>query len=470
MKISLKFTMAASALALLAACGGGGGGSNTTVLSSEISILKEQNFNYSDKGQAGYVLRSGTLVDLNNDGINEFVLTLTSYPNQIEMPTYVLGYDGNSVDLTSKYFGNSIPSVKHSPFVIYKDITGDGKEDLVFAEAGLDNPPWTGSKISVSIREGAGFRNVTSLLPDTTNRNYATAVGNFTGTGNSILVQDSDTQGVGDGKIITWKNGEFKFSPNPVSSWRANENYTALSFSVADFNKDGFDDLLLAGNWVGRTNNIIYGASNGLQSNAQNVLPAGPLTEGGWSYNHTGGGFPFTQDIISAENVSYPVDVDGDGLVDIVTTSSEFNYYLKTGFYFGKNVLSVWKNKDGINFESINTVDLGLRFFHTLIPFDINKDGKMDLIGLSTDQTCINSNCGKADSTFLINDGKGKFKIYEAINVFPEILVDSMIGAIIPLKIDTNSGLAMQILTNGTRKSMTVRSFSFNSNRLTNLK
>ena len=154
MKNSLTLT-SILVTATLTACGGGG--SNTTVLSSEISILKEQSFNYFDKDQTGYVLRSGTLVDLNNDGINEFVLTLTSTPNQIEMPTYVLGYDGNSVDLTSKYFGNSIPSVKHSPFVIYKDITGDGKEDLVFAEAGLDNPPWTGSKISVSILRYAPF-------------------------------------------------------------------------------------------------------------------------------------------------------------------------------------------------------------------------------------------------------------------------------------------------------------------------
>ena len=108
-----------------------------------------------------YITRSEAVHDLDGDGVAEAILTFTTYGDQIPQPAVVLGTRPRLSDVTSRFFPGGAPRPRHSPFTYFCDHDGDGREDIVFAEAGLDHPPWTGARIHVGLATKAGlFRDV----------------------------------------------------------------------------------------------------------------------------------------------------------------------------------------------------------------------------------------------------------------------------------------------------------------------
>lgn len=459
-------------IGFLHGCGGGGSSpTQSTSQSTPTEILSSIDFVF-EGSEEKYLTRSMLIQDLDEDGINEVVLTTTSYPNQIPLPVHILGYKNGSIDLTNNFF-SSIPKVKHSPFINYKDVTNDGKKDLVFADAGLDKEPWTGTKISVGIKQGDKFVDASSLIQDTDRRNYSLAIGDFNGSKtNQILLSDRDPANkVLNGALMVWNGNRFYTTNNPVSTWNQNKNFENVFLGASDFNNDGYDDLLITGNWVGKTNTIIYGTSTGLKSNEQNVLPSNPFGEGGYDYVYGSvNPWPPTSAISSHESFSLILDIDNDGKKDIVTESIRFGFDPKNGWFSDLNKISIWKNTDGYKFENNQVIDLEYKWTHTMLPFDINQDGIMDFIGYFWNRNCVNSDlCNKTGTLFFINNGKGQFTKYDASDIFPELVTESMVGHIVPISYGSKP-LALQILTDDKRKKMTARSFTFDSKKLTLLK
>lgn len=250
-----KTNIAVGASALMTACGGGGGGgapvvSNPTaylcsaplVVNSTndgcinaftLTDLVKSNSITLDYGKYGapvnteFLYRSGLLVDLNGDGVNEFIFSVTPYP-QIAVPLSVVGDSNGNIDLSIKYFPNGAPYVKHAPYIYYEDINNDGKKDIISSDAGLDIPPWTGSKIGVAFKSGDYFINSSNLIPDTTNRNYFLAIGDFLGKKRKdILISNQDSSGVGSPSVFNLNNSLLTITQNPFPDWIKNYLYRA---------------------------------------------------------------------------------------------------------------------------------------------------------------------------------------------------------------------------------------------------
>jgi len=493
--IKLKPTLIGVAVVLLLyGCGGGGGSSsNTPQLDptniNDIAISSSNLIDYSIYGGAGtsYYFRSGLLADLDGDGKTEFVFSVSAYP-QVPVPLTVVGDQNSTINLTDRYFPQGAPTLLHSPWIWHADINGDGSKDIIASEAGLDAPPWTGSKIGVAINNNGSFINNSNSIPENSSRSYAIAIGKFDSSHTTqILLPAQESSCVpGTSMLLSLNSSQVTASANPISSWVSNDLDKQTSMVTADFNGDGYDDLLVTGDWTGKNHVIVYGGPNGLDASTLNTLPSGPFGQGGYDWFHSGvintvvPGWPvkFTS---SAEVSAIAFDANNDGKMDVFSISTHIIYYppntitdkntpdynnllanggLSMSEDSGYTVLS---NTDGRKFTSVtqSNNNLGYKYYFNLIPYDINRDGNMDVIAhyFST------RNTGKKvwGTTFFINDGKGNFTVIDGADMFPQ-LADStnQVGAIIPVSNTVSGFTGLQLLGYERTGKYTISKFTTN--------
>jgi len=474
-----KFILLTIFSLVLSSCGGSGGNSEPSLKlgTTPLPILKPElvaSFNEDLQGYneaCCYLFKAGILADVDDDGTNEFVFTFTSYPNQISLPIYVFGHKKDSFNLTNSIFKGNIPTVKHNEYIFYSDINNDGRKDLIFSEAGLDRHPWTGAQISVALNQGSYFSKLD--LPETQNRNNPVVVMPVVDSKqNQILIADMNTTNyTGSGLVWSWKDNKLVPSPNPIQNWLSEKLYNTASMSNADFNNDGYQDLLLGSNGYSKTNSIIYGTSQGLTGNRNVTLPSGPFEEGGLQSFTTGSDVSWK----SATILSVAIDTNKDAKTDIVNVGQEvfWDKDKKEGSY-GKSWLSVLENIDGYKFTVKQQIDLGPWFYNNMIPFDVNKDGYMDIIGLRQSSPICTTNCNIFSTVFFINDKTGKFNVIEADLILPDLITkneaQNSANLVIPLQYNTDHVLALQIISNWSRKAVTVNLFKIPLTTFTNLK
>ena len=473
-------------------------GSSKTKIQPINDVVKEATISidfskYNTPGVVNcYYYGAGIYADLDNDGIDEFVIAVSPYP-QVLAPISVLEYKNGPKDATTKYFPDGKFVTKNTKYMFFEDVNGDGLKDLVAAEAGLDAPPWTGSKINIALNKGGTFESIYDQIPDTNLRNYSIAVGNFLGDGKKrILIPLQNGQGArGDGAILKVDGKKVEQVANPIKNWQINMFDYATTKLTADFNRDGFDDVLISGSNTGRTNVILYGTKDGLDKNIPNlkttpnyknvnVLPEGPLSQSWFEWEWGGGVYPPKKVTKSAEVNSLVFDFDGDGYPDIFSMSKEVDYFPpgvftdtasqfyssspKGGIYSnGKSQYSTLKNTDGYKFISsapLNS-DLGKKYYANIVTFDVNNDGYMDVVGHYWTEVHNGINGDLLGSvwgtTFFLNDGKGNFTVVDALDAFPQLALRAFTtqsrphdnryntGSIIPVTIKNGEFIGYQM-------------------------
>ena len=435
--------------------------------------------------RAYYFPSAGVLTDINNNGKFEYVFSIVDYPLN-PIPLLVLGDEEGEINLTQKFFPNGAPKTGQTSFIYYEDINGDGKKDIIASEAGLDYPPWTGSKIGVAIWTDKYFTNISTLLPETTSRSYAIGVSDLNGDGKiDLLIPAQGSQNINDSYILNYENSNFSVAKNPISNYISNGLYGHTAIQSADFNGDGFTDLLFTGDWSIRNNRIVYFNKNGADTTYINTLPAGPLGEGAFEYLKNMKTSSPIEVISGPEVYSIVFDFNNDGLPDIFSLSENTTYYppgkytgsnnfnnndvyKDGGYVYGPLTFSSLKNIDGYKFLPINSAksNLGDIYYRNAFAFDINSDGNMDVIGHSWSL----NNPKNYGTTFFINDGLGNFTPLEAIDLFPDLALSrypnqinnfSDIGWIVPIKIENNNLSGLQIITDANETGLfTIQKFT----------
>jgi len=367
---------------------------------------------------------AGALVDINRDGRNEYIFSLTVYPFK-KIPIAVLGFQDGIVDLTTTFMPNGAPTVGHPSFIHYVDINGDKNPDVVASEAGYDYPPWTGSRIGVAVATGLTFTDITTNIPQTTSRSYAIGVADFNNDGQLEILIPGQGSNEPDASYLLQINGTtVTKSDNPIANYLSEHLNSHTAIVTDDFNNDGYDDLLFSGAWVDRNNRLIYGSSNGFNTSNIIAMPAGPLGEEYIDYVESRLGPTSTRILSGPEVYSISLDVNNDGKNDIFSIGIQSTYYPPEtytgdpngtnnnvtrdgGIVYGPTSFWLTKNVNGLNFLPTKTQDhnLGNIYYRGAFPFDINVDGYMDVIG----HYWTIDNPKQYGTTFFLNNRGGSF-------------------------------------------------------------
>lgn len=235
-----------------------------------------------------------------------------------------------------------------SIFVTTADLNGDGHQDLITANHGVNNI--AGHTVSVLLGNGDGTFQAQSIY-NTGSDPHSVAVADLNGDGIPDLAVANQLDNTFS---VLLGNGDGTFQPMiayPTSG------FTPNSIVAGDFNKDGRMDLAFA-NTNSNTVGVAIGNGDGTFQPAQ---------------TYATGKAPV--DIISA-------DLNGDGDLD-----------LAAGNYNDSSVSVLLGNGDG-TFQTRTDYTTGVGGAFVVAARDLNRDGKRDLITCGNDVVSVLLNLG----------------------------------------------------------------------------
>lgn len=315
-------------------------------------------------------------------------------------------------------------------------------EDILFAEAGSDSPPWTGSSIGIGLNLGNGkYRNAQPLIPadQQTTRSYAIAVGDVLSDGHTEILLPDENDG-SNTALLRWNGNGFDEIRNwvPLSLWKDCPSCLhAQSWMVlSDFDQDGKQDLLVTGQDHNPNFQILFGSGGAFTTGSLLVLPDGP-------FGHTMGG-PQTAPVVHTTSEVSPVivaDFNNDGKPDIFAIEREAYDYLP-GVYTDTNdptypdihanggtvvVNSTFQmliNQGSRQFTDVSSVstvqNLGRREHNNLFAVDINNDGFLDVVGVYVTEFYAGV-APQMGTTLFLNDGTGAFQVVDGVQLLAAV-------------------------------------------------
>ncbi|TDK59546.1 FG-GAP-like repeat-containing protein [Sapientia aquatica] len=168
---------------------------------------------------------------------------------------------------------------------------------------------------------------VSSLQVINTQGSYGVLTGNFYGSGRLDILRWSDDatlnqlyQNTGGGNFS--KSTVFNINAAGANIFKSDGCYSSIA---ADFNGDGLTDILrvMTKAGCGTVNNILY-LSNGDGTFTAKSIPSGAagidFTQLTSTYNFETNSAPYSS-IVTTGNIFYVLDVNNDGLLDIITTT-----------------------------------------------------------------------------------------------------------------------------------------------------
>jgi hypothetical protein len=285
--------------------------------------------------------------DFNNDGLPDLIVSL--------------GMDSTTtiVELRGHGDGTFEVTERISPgagILALGDFNADGLADVIGGEPGS-------LMVLLSNGDGTFERQPDVRLPSSNPAWIVTADIN----GDGLLDVAAVTSPGGGADIISvlLGRGDGTFQAAPTVAM----NVSGGTPAVADFNHDGFPDIVVANSPQGTVTTLLGNGSG-------TFTAAGSFPAGGNPYDVVAG------------------DFDGDGNLDVVVSS-----FPRTGSY----VTVLLGNGDG-SFQAPATVSVG-SFVRSLVVGDLNTDGILDLVVSTTDAS------GHVTVVVLLGNGDGRFTV-----------------------------------------------------------
>ncbi|MFN4173275.1 MAG: FG-GAP repeat domain-containing protein, partial [Pseudorhodobacter sp.] len=327
--------------------------------------------------------------DFNRNGLPDIAVIRASIPGGLlqPIPIYEFQPDGSFADIAGALVEGGLPVTDFGRDILVMDVNGDGWDDLIIADHGLDGEPFPGALNRVYLSDGAG-----RLIDRTADFNLTSG---FT---HSVSAGDLD----GDGQREVFFNNIG--GPAEIFTIRTDGSVRVDGFNLprlveyttttmADLHGNGRDDLLLG---VAEQGFNMTGAVSGYLSwtgpeLAFTAFPEPQVFAG-----------VITLDIKA-------VDLDGDGRLDVVLLHTASDPY-----YTGYSIQVLLQQADG-GFRDATTEFFDTRDFveptrnpagqgwgRYLLIDDVNGDGQLDLIV---------ERVGHSLHSIFLRDGSGRFRL-----------------------------------------------------------
>ena len=294
------------------------------------------------------------------------------------------------------------------------DINNDGKKDIVITDTGVDQLAYTcGEQNSILINDGQGnFSNVSKQLPQISDYTHGIVIADFNNDGATDLLMMnspfifrshnnhtkcpnySSTQKYTDNSYMllgsTWQKQDPKMafwesSTEPVMNFakvsRTSDRQSANHVGAAqDFNGDGIPDLAIGGNYYLR-----FAESNGVMSYDKSyTVPLPQKMKEQMAIFKSQGRCPYLYNNECFAPYSWVqfVDLDNDGVDEIVATVSyEFKGWFGNNFQALKRAEGKWVDiTDSVFPGQDYTYTDQAAYCYKMRVADINGDGKPDFV------------------------------------------------------------------------------------------
>lgn len=367
--------------------------------------------------------------DLNLDGYKDVLFFGATYPigsNTNSSPQSGLFYWGSSdykynlADLSTI----SIPNTVHPRELAYADFNGDGKLDIFIADHGWDTNPFPGGQNQLILSTSNGWEVASSKLPQRQDFTHSTAVGDINNDGNvDIFVGNVNTGASSYSSSVLLGDGKGGFAEStamlPLEIQGANAIRTT-AVQITDLNKDGWPEIIYGNDgkaFNSKSNSIVYWNNKGVfTNNNSSLIPNGFF---GVKNEHV-------LDIQSG-------DLDGDGVKEIVSLSTQLNPFydgwsLQVLRVTGEVISDITSKAFGENIHmmgqpTVSTTSPWVPFVNLI---DVNSDGTLDML---FDDVKMGSKIDQGTMPIMyLNDGFAHFTpifASDLLDSFPEKAIGS---------------------------------------------
>jgi len=268
-------------------------------------------------------------VDLNGDGLRDVVIgpNNTSLGNEVVpvAPVFLLNHGGGRfLDATQQLFVGSPPLIEWDRELLTADFNRDGRPDLFIADHGHvnDSDPSAsrnGAQQHLILSTADGHLvDASANLPQQLTFTHSAAVADVNGDGAPDIFENNlgccSAGHVQAQLLLNDGSGRFSVAPDRLHGILTDQygNDHSFACAFADVNGDGSPDLILGGSEAQDASQILINDGHGNFTSAEILPPSiGP------AHN------VFVIDI-------RPVDVNGDGAVDLVFAESLNDPYYQT--------------------------------------------------------------------------------------------------------------------------------------------
>ena len=370
-------------------------------------------------GVVSMVLGAG---DFDNDNIDEVIvgqhiIDLANNGLAVEQNSRLLILDLSDQPgvVTELEFANGPHNLAgvHEREAVIADFNGDGIDDFFIADHGLDRNPFPGAQNMLVLSSPNGPIDVTATnIPQIDDMSHGADGGDIDNDGDIDIVVSTHRSSNQYEPYVLLNNGQGVFEKRELADYITNPNLIHLyrnraynqysSFRLIDLNNDDAPELLLLRcdqqpDNANTVSHILWNEGNGtFDGGTPTDLPTNR-----WDY------YTFTNDADG-------IDLDGNGLVDLILTQSTRNgmwqgHFLQIlmqtdpGVFVDQTASRMWN-------QGYRTPQNNIAFADETEVIDLDGDGDLDLVTRSLNPAMMSSNLDDAIAQIAINIGNGVFR------------------------------------------------------------